>query len=54
MIIKKLNKVGVNSKTILIDKKILDLLGIEDLVSLEIKDNKLVIESASPKFRGRI
>ena len=43
MIIKKLNKVGTNSKCVLLDKSILKLLGITDKVKLEVKDNSIIL-----------
>lgn len=43
MIIKKLNKVGVNSRTILIDKNIIELLNLGNYVTFEVKDNKIII-----------
>lgn len=43
MIIKKLNKVGVNSKAVLIDQTILKLLGITDKIQLEVIDGKIIL-----------
>ena len=40
--VKKLNRIG-NSKGIILDKKILDVLSINDMVELKIEKNKLVI-----------
>lgn len=44
MRIKKLARRGKNSKYVLIDKSILDLLGFGDYVSFELKDDSIIIK----------
>jgi hypothetical protein len=43
MVIKKLNRVGKNSRSILIDKNIIKLLEIKDKVTLEIENGKIIL-----------
>jgi hypothetical protein len=43
MLIKKLMKVGTNSKCIVIDKNIIELLGIEEKLTMEFEDGKIIL-----------
>lgn len=46
--IKKINKIG-NSKGIIIERSILKLLGFDEYVKLEVKNQKLVITKIKSK-----
>lgn len=43
MVIKKLSRVGKNSRYILIDKNIIELLGIKERMILEIENGKIIL-----------
>lgn len=43
MVIKKLSRVGKNSKYVLIDRNIIELLNIKDKVTLEIENGKIIL-----------